>query len=103
MSSFTEWTQVVLDHAAIGRPGARDFLAAASAAGLSAAAAQQVLNAGETDVVEPDAGVADRRAGIFTSRLHHQNVSARLREFAGNDRTGSTAANDDIVIRSFRL
>lgn len=55
------------------------------------------------DIVEPDAGIADRRAGILASRLHDQNVGARLGEFASNDRAGRTASNDDIVIRSLGL
>ena len=55
MSSFSEWIQVLLDHVASGRLGARDFLtgmsAAASSSGLSAATVQQALTAGETQTL----------------------------------------------------
>jgi ribulose 1,5-bisphosphate synthetase/thiazole synthase len=48
MSNFSEWIQVLLDHAASGQLRARDFLAAASAAGLSSAIVRQAVTAGET-------------------------------------------------------
>jgi choline dehydrogenase len=52
MINFGEGIQILLDHVASGQPGARDFLGAASAAGLSsglsAATVHQVLAAGET-------------------------------------------------------
>ena len=55
MSSFSEWIQVLLDHVASGRLGARDFLMGMSAAGpssgLSAATVQQALTAGETQTL----------------------------------------------------
>jgi hypothetical protein len=43
------------------------------------------------NIVEPDAGIADRRAGILASRFHEQNVGARRGELASNDRAGRTA------------
>ena len=55
MSSFGEWIQVLLDHVASGRLGARDFLMGVSAAGLpsglSAAAVQQALTSGDTQTL----------------------------------------------------
>jgi hypothetical protein len=55
MSSFSEWIQVLLDHVASGRLGARDFLMGVSAAGLSsglsAATVQQALTAGEAQTL----------------------------------------------------
>jgi hypothetical protein len=55
MSSFGEWIQVLLDHVASGRLGARDLLMGMSAAGLSsglsAATVQQALTAGETQTL----------------------------------------------------
>ena len=50
MNNFSEWMQVLLDHAASGQSGARDLLMGVSAAGLSsglsAATVQQALTAG---------------------------------------------------------
>jgi choline dehydrogenase len=55
MSSFNEWMQVLLDHVASGQLGARELLMGVSAAGLSgglsAAAVQQALTAGETQTL----------------------------------------------------
>src|SRR5712672_2637589 len=55
MSNFSEWIQVLLDHAASGQLGARDFLMGAGAAGLSsglsAATVQQAMTAGETQTL----------------------------------------------------
>ena len=55
MSSSGEWIQVLLDHVASGRLGARDFLMGVSAAGLSselsAATVQQALTASETQTL----------------------------------------------------
>jgi choline dehydrogenase len=55
MSSFGEWIQLLLDHAASGQSGARDFLMGVSAGGLSgglsAATVQQALTAGETQTL----------------------------------------------------
>jgi choline dehydrogenase-like flavoprotein len=51
MSSISGWIQVLLDHVASGQLDARDFLAAASASGLSAATVGQALTAGETQTL----------------------------------------------------
>ena len=58
---------------------------------------------GAADIIEPDAGVGERRAGIFTAGLDNENLSARLGNLAGNDGTGRAAPNDDVVICRLRL
>jgi choline dehydrogenase len=55
MSSFGEWIQFILDHTASGHLGARDLLTSASAAvlpgGVSAAAVEQAVTAGENQTL----------------------------------------------------
>jgi choline dehydrogenase len=55
MSPLGEWIQILLDHAASGQSGAREFLkdvsAAAIAGGLSAPTVQQALTAGATQTL----------------------------------------------------
>src|ERR1700724_1121181 len=108
MSRFGEWIQVVLDHAASGQSGARDFLMRMSAAGLpsglAAATVQQVLAAGETQTLNQAKAkraydyivIGSGASGsIIAGELSKTGADVLVVESGGED-AGATVSNPSI-------